>query len=655
MAENEMTKKTSIKKGLDQFKDKILDIFSVDNIDKIQTDGIKNKLKDFQASYVKSTVEEVSHVKNEVESAVYIGMLGRYSHGKSALVNALFNLDEIDKLPEGEGVVTSKVTLVNFDCEDSCAIAYEVNGDEEKQIDISVLQNSVKQNDAASLVDYYKISLPVSGNQFAEEFRRNGINLIDLPGLGGPYFKDTRKTKRYVDDLDMVILTIRIDQIKEAALHVRPQLINCSIPVIPVLTYADMARESDLYADCKGNLSDDSEGDEIIAKAKDILSEQIPEISKYLANLIAVSSPNGYNIPQLRELILSFVKEESIAIKKSRQEISPVFKRRSQSLKKAYVSLKNNLSNFESSFVNLYNGLSPDKNNFSLKLKSVFQNHEMQKLKRQFIKDCEHEIDEFCKEAKSRMSEISSQISISDVVKGVDEIKKSINANGGIGGNHSDAIKSYFSEYKNEICDYLTGYFNELSYDKKSLSDIKNDVEKILNDDYNSEWDKVFDIEDVRNDLAKEIGIYSAMTGFQILKEICTDINSLILFFAGFGLVTFSSSWFPEFVRTIGYVMMFGAVIKVFINVPNIKEKHFGNFKRKVIDSFKMSIDPNSRKELLRQECDRVINEIAKELQNGVRLDDYSKDLRSVSQMQEKVSEQIQKLTDIIDDEIRQI
>ena len=94
-------------------KNEIESNFTLEAMEQIQTEGIKRELNRFRSTLIKDITYELEHTMEVIQSPVFVGLLGRYSHGKSALVNALFSLDETSKLPEGEGVVTSKVTRVH--------------------------------------------------------------------------------------------------------------------------------------------------------------------------------------------------------------------------------------------------------------------------------------------------------------------------------------------------------------------------------------------------------------------------------------------------------------------------------------------------------------------------------------------------------------
>ena len=86
---------------------------------------MKSDLKEINYNCARPLLEQLDNCSRLLKSPVYVGMLGRYSHGKSALVNSLFLLDEDKKLPEGESVVTSKVIRVAFDDSISSPTAYK--------------------------------------------------------------------------------------------------------------------------------------------------------------------------------------------------------------------------------------------------------------------------------------------------------------------------------------------------------------------------------------------------------------------------------------------------------------------------------------------------------------------------------------------------
>lgn len=194
-----------LEKELKLFKEELENAFSESKIERLSTDEIRTQVNRFKISKVNPIIKDIEQVRKVITSPINIGMLGRYSHGKTALVNALFQLTDECKLPEGEGVVTSKVTYASFSEGFFEPRAYEVRTTGEADIVLAELQNCVSSSNDTSDVNYYKIVLNTDGKSFAKLFARNNINLVDMPGLGGPYFKDQVVTKKYIRELDMIV------------------------------------------------------------------------------------------------------------------------------------------------------------------------------------------------------------------------------------------------------------------------------------------------------------------------------------------------------------------------------------------------------------------------------------------------------------------
>ena len=331
-----------ILKSLNDFEHMIQKNFSEDAVESIETEGLRRSFRGLKNNAIKEIVEDIEHAKSVISSPIYVGLLGRYSHGKSALVNALFKLDDDCRLPEGEGVVTSKVTLVDFDDYPTAqAFAIVSNEDLPRQISINELIGSVGSNndDESICVESYKLTLPTSGRGFASNFLANNITLVDMPGLGGPYFTDKVTTANYLKYMDMALVVMKVDEIEDSARHIRYFVENLNIPVVPILTYQDLWKKSDLYMDCDDEAA-------MLAKAQSLIEEHLPSLKKYCVNLIAVSSikdENGSehkNIASLRGIILDQITNKKLAIGKARTEIAPIYKKQVMELSKEFGALK---------------------------------------------------------------------------------------------------------------------------------------------------------------------------------------------------------------------------------------------------------------------------------------------------------------------------
>ena len=207
------------RKELDEVKKTIVEQFSDNNIKNFES-KLKLDLRGINSDYAKDVVTKLDDCSNAITEPVYVGMLGRYSHGKSTLVNCLFSLDENTKLPEGGGIVTTKVTMVAFDKNVSRPEAYKhfrgEGNESERFLDYHDFKDAAKdRDDDNSNIAYLEAKIPVDEKVVGlkTNFFQHNIQLVDMPGLGGAYSSDY-VTKDYLSICDLVIVTIKITEIE---------------------------------------------------------------------------------------------------------------------------------------------------------------------------------------------------------------------------------------------------------------------------------------------------------------------------------------------------------------------------------------------------------------------------------------------------------
>ena len=79
--------------------------FFVSKLNNFKFDEVRDKISRFYNAEFKKISKKVDYSAKLLNSPIYVGLLGRYSHGKTALLNSMFNIREDYRLPEGEGVV----------------------------------------------------------------------------------------------------------------------------------------------------------------------------------------------------------------------------------------------------------------------------------------------------------------------------------------------------------------------------------------------------------------------------------------------------------------------------------------------------------------------------------------------------------------------
>ena len=303
--------------------------------------------KDSFSHEVKKLLREIDYTLKVLRAPVFIGLLGRYSHGKTALANALFGIPEDYALPEGEGIVTSKITRIDFEENLTFPRAYVVRrGNEREEIDVEFLRKLARssENETAplkepSLIDFLHLQLPAQSG-FSKLFAQKKISLIDMPGLGGPYFKDSIRTRKYLETMDFILVVIKITEIDKAGKVIERFVANTKLPpVVCVFTFYDKAKEFPLF---KG-LDDE----DIQQKAIELAKEHIPSLTKELETAsIFVSSKTHLNIEELREFILNFVERKVEAVDKIKEETPEVFKRKMAETKREILKLENKINSF---------------------------------------------------------------------------------------------------------------------------------------------------------------------------------------------------------------------------------------------------------------------------------------------------------------------
>jgi hypothetical protein len=388
-------------------------------------------------------------------------------------------------LPEGEGIVTSKVTEITFLNEDfGLPQCLEVSRDgSQTKVNIEELKKLVKSSNAkdliqtnpAEIVDFYSIKLSAK-DAFSKLFASKKINLIDVPGLGSPFATDKHIIEMYIKKVDMLIVAIKVTQIQEAANAIELFLRNqrLSIPIIPVLTFFDIWQESDSFASCRNE-------EEAIDKAKKIIEEKIPSLAGYGNRTLAISSKTGANINELRDCILNFVETPEMAIVKGRKKTPELLSKKIEQISRELDQITIDIDNSNDKLQKQIQGLIPQPK----KGRSSFENFEkdLQRDKTRLISDSkqriERSVNNIFSEAKSIDQEIV-YLSFEEIKQRMRKIEEGVNEK--LQQLENDEIKELFDNFKIDLIDKIKRYFagisdteiQDLGYLKDSITrDIK--------------------------------------------------------------------------------------------------------------------------------------------------------------------------------------
>ncbi|SDX21404.1 dynamin family protein [Thiocapsa roseopersicina] len=301
-------------------------------------DKFEERFADFKQD-VQRAAEECDRAIN---SPVYVGVVGHYSHGKSSLLNALLSPPKSrELLPTGDSVVTAMCTLVGFKDDRQGHEFHEVKYDGvESPIPAEEYQSKVSGKRPSSLqgVHHFRIKLNTSelNPGVFQSMADKNIELLDTPGLGGPYWKDEQALQSWIKEFMLLIVAVKADAInKRVADSVNPFLKYSTRPIIPVVTFWDLWQQSDAY---KGISTEE----DARQKAREDLIKYFPAMSDAVEDgrVTFVSAKNyrdqtnpyetnarefyteDWNIDNVRTTLTNYISSKVIVLQSMRSEQS---------------------------------------------------------------------------------------------------------------------------------------------------------------------------------------------------------------------------------------------------------------------------------------------------------------------------------------------
>ena len=137
-------------------------------------------------------------LKRLAEDRFTVVVAGRFSRGKSSLMNAVLGMD---RLPTGIVPLTSVITYVRYGSSDRVLLEHQDMG----------LQSEAALEDLADWVAERGNPGNVKRIRSAEiqlpaEILRRGFFFVDTPGLGSAILENTETTESFVPEIDMLVL-----------------------------------------------------------------------------------------------------------------------------------------------------------------------------------------------------------------------------------------------------------------------------------------------------------------------------------------------------------------------------------------------------------------------------------------------------------------
>ncbi len=130
-------------------------------------------------------------------------LIGRFSRGKTSLVNAIL---EMDRLPTGIIPLTSVITSVAYGSAERVVLRF-TRSFMDQEVPLASLPQYVTQQGNpgnAQGIKEAEVQLPA-------EFLRRGFYFVDTPGLGSAIVENTRTTESYLPEADAFLLVTSFD------------------------------------------------------------------------------------------------------------------------------------------------------------------------------------------------------------------------------------------------------------------------------------------------------------------------------------------------------------------------------------------------------------------------------------------------------------
>jgi len=182
---------------------------------------------------------ELSDLRKKIEEKTFsLAVLGQFKRGKTSFINALIGED---LLPTSVIPLTSMITVLKYGEKTRLKIVYKDGREEHAEVADLALYVTEKMNpENRRNVLFAEISYP-------SVFLRDGVLLIDTPGVGSLYLHNSKTTYDYLKNIDAAIFLLTADQplSREEAVFLN-DVRNHAVKLFFILNKKDYLSEAEL-------------------------------------------------------------------------------------------------------------------------------------------------------------------------------------------------------------------------------------------------------------------------------------------------------------------------------------------------------------------------------------------------------------------------
>lgn len=392
----------------------------------------------------------------------------------------------------------------------------------------------------------------------------------------------------------------------------------------------------------------------MLQKARNLIQEYIPSLSKYGTNLIAVSSYTGQNINELRSLILNHMEVGNIAIGKARKEISPVYKRQVQQLSIEFNNLKNKVSTLSEELDALMKPILPKKKDTN-QLKEVFASAKVQRSYRDLVKESTAQINDCFSKYKDYINGLRSRNSAKEVMDWANTFER--NANDRMYRDTVERMNCLYEEYKEQLKAGIKNMLDGMTLDRQKKQDLQERTSELITDS-KVDWRNVFNIKIDTLNLQTFYTKYQTKLAGSTFKELLKQPETLEIFIGGITLICCTPiPIVGPILAVIGIALVLFTFIKIRMQVPELKKRHLADLKDKICDYLENQFEITEKKEcfsaLLEEKKEDLYQLLSEDI--SVETSEYNRDAFYLKRVKEHLDNVLFSISERINDEIRNI